>query len=115
MFLYVSRTIEIKRLKGKILIDKLFEKGVTYRSKNLIFRYIEVSENDNILYAGVSVSKRNFNRAVDRNRIKRQLRVALKETEINLTGACMLIYTAKEILETKSIIQETQAIFERRE
>ena len=36
------------------------------------------------LYVGVSVPKRNFKRAVDRNKIKRQLRIALKKAEGNI-------------------------------
>lgn len=111
----MSKSIEIKRLKGKKLIDKLFKKGTTHHYKNVILKTLKISEENNTLYVGVSVPKRNFKRAVDRTRIKRQLRAALKEIEskINFTGACMLIYRGDKIIETKNIIKEAQVIFER--
>lgn len=62
-----------EKLKRKTDIDFLFQKGKwrSHQSMRLIF--LPTSEHSG-LKIGVSVSKRNFKRAVDRNRIKRLLR-----------------------------------------
>ena len=71
----------LRRLKSKGVIDRLFLEGEGLHSKNLFLRIIQDKDSP-FLYAGVSVSKRNFKKAVDRNRIKRQLRVALKTESV---------------------------------
>ena len=65
------------------------------------------------LYAGVSVTKRRFKRAVDRNRIKRQLREALKntETKLPLRGYCMLIFQGKKHPKTSELISDCEVLF----
>lgn len=103
--------IKLVRLKGKTEIDYLFENGSIYRTRSLLFRLKKDSSSYN-LAAGTSVSKKNFKRAVDRNRIKRQLREALKGNEkvISVSGSCMLIYTGKKPMLTKSLIKEAEEI-----
>lgn len=99
--------ITLSRLKSKSVIDNLFEKGDVVCSQLLLLRYLEV-ENQGVLFAGVSVSKRNFSKAVDRNRIKRQLREGLKKTQsLNLfPGNCMLVFTGRKQVKTHIIIRE---------
>jgi len=101
-------------LKGKTVIDLLFERGKHYKSKTLLLR-LNKEEDTLVLEAGVTVSKKNFSRAVDRNRIKRVLRVALKELPRNLSfgGQCMLIYTGKEMPNTALIVEEVKELFEK--
>lgn len=62
-----------RKLKRKTEIDLLFQQGKwrVYQNHRLIFLKTEEGAGFRI---GVSVSKRNFKRAVDRNRIKRLLR-----------------------------------------
>ena len=70
----------------------------------------------------ISVSKRNFKRAVDRNRIKRLIREAYrKNKEILYNGLCErdktlllgLIYTPKTILKYKDIDRKIILILQR--
>ena len=68
-----------ERLSSKKIIDNLFTKGITLKSYPFVIKYIPLAEaegrNHQILF---SVSKRNFKKAPDRNRIKRQLREAYR-------------------------------------
>ena len=97
-----------KRLKGKTTIDFLFKKGSVFQSKNLLLR-LSIDSDSLEMCVGVSVSKRNFNRAVDRNRVKRQLRTVLKqhENEFRYGGKYMLLYTGKKLPQTDALSQET--------
>ena len=100
--------LKVKRLKGKTTIDFLFKKGAVFQTKNLLLRLSE-NPGSKDLFIGVSVSKRNFNRAVDRNRVKRQLRTVLKqhENEFRYGGKYMLLYTGKKLPQTDALSQET--------
>lgn len=106
--------ILIQRLKSKYAIDALFTKGTSLSSKHLLLR-LNKSIEGNTFYAGVSVSKRNFKRAVDRNHIKRQLRIALKSQEkrIIFPGHGMLIFKGRKKVSTLILIKEAQAILEK--
>ena len=109
----MSKVITLNRLKGKKLIDALFRKGTVSRSKHLVLKVLEAKESETVLFVGVSVPKRNFKRAVDRNKIKRQLRIALKNAEENIpfSGACMLIYTGRKHPLTSEIIEDVKELF----
>ncbi len=64
-----------ERLKSKKLIGKLYEEGNTIKVFPL--RMVYVPANNTLKFpvqVGFSVPKRNFKKAVDRNRIKRLLR-----------------------------------------
>jgi len=106
--------LTLKRLKSKYAIEHLFTEGRVLGTKHLIFR-ITKQEEASAFYVAVSVSKRNFKKAVDRNRIKRQLRVALKTHEhlLSFPGNGMLIFNGKKHLSTQSIIEETQHLLEK--
>ena len=109
----MSKVIILNRLKGKELIDALFRKGTVRRSKHLLLKVLEAKESETVLYVGVSVPKRNFKRAVDRNKIKRQLRIALKNAEENIpfNGACMLIYTGRKHPLTSELVEGVKELF----
>ena len=111
MRLAMSKGSFLKRLKGKDLIDALFKKGTQLKSKNLFLKILKSSD-ETSLSAGVSVPKKNFKRAVDRNQIKRQLRETFKQVEKNIPfkGACMLIYTGKKKPKTEELIKEMTAL-----
>ena len=98
----------VKRLKGKTAIDFLFKKGTVFQSKNLLLR-LSINSDSSEMCIGVSVSKRNFNRAVDRNRVKRQLRSVLKqhEREFRFGGNYMLLYTGKKLPQADALSKET--------
>lgn len=61
-----------ERLKSRKAIEALFSDGLRLHTGSLRFLYRMVTEPG--LRIGVGVSSRHFKRAVDRNRIKRQLR-----------------------------------------
>ena len=109
----MSKASKLNRLKGKELIDALFRKGTVRRSKHLLLKVLETKESETVLYVGVSVPKRNFKRAVDRNKIKRQLRIALKNAEENIpfSGACMLIYIGRKHPLTSELVEGVKELF----
>lgn len=106
------KRIQIKRLKGKSTVDSLFNTGKVVHSKRLFIRMI-VSAGDGIYYSGVSVPKKLFKKAVDRNRIKRQMRLALVKLDNKqlFEGSGMLIYKSKENPLTKELIDEVNSLF----
>ena len=57
----------MNKLKGKKNIDRLFEEGVSVNLFPLRLLFVE----DEVFSFGVSVGKRNFKLAVQRNRIKK--------------------------------------------
>lgn len=93
-----------EKLKQKKEIGQLFENGTWKTYNNLRAAFCVTSGADLLPYkVGVSVSKRNFKRAVDRNKIKRLLRECYrlnKEIFINSFGdhtITMLFWTSKEM------------------
>lgn len=68
-----------ERLKSRKHIQTLFKKGkpITQYPVRVVF-YFTPSNNDAPLLAGFTVSKKHFANAVDRNRIKRQMREAYR-------------------------------------
>lgn len=100
-----------EKLKQKKEISFLFEKG-KWRSCGRL-RIISVKD-DSILNqkVGVSVSKRNFKKAVDRNRIKRLLREAYRLNK-NVFTDCfgthslsMILWASKDIPEHFDDVQK---------
>ena len=69
-----------EKLKSKKLIEQLFADGKSVSSYPLKLLYLNIEHTGNsMLQTGVSVSKRKFKSAVDRNRIKRLLREAYRK------------------------------------
>jgi ribonuclease P protein component len=99
-----------ERLKKEKLIKELFEKGSSF----YLYPFkVYMMHNPDQAYAFhqvlLSVSKRNFKRAVDRNLIKRRMREAFRINKHTIAASNKLliayIYSAKEIL-TFAQIQE---------
>lgn len=96
-----------EKLKSRKLIAQLFDDGLVVKSYPFRLHYILHSgEADSPLQAGVSVSKRYFKKAVDRNRVKRLIREAyrlqnqeLKNSEVlkSTNLAMMIIYSNKDL------------------
>ena len=64
-----------EKLKKSKLIEQLFAQGKSLTIFPIKLIYLEINHNSPYkIQAGVTVSKRNFRKAVDRNRIKRLLR-----------------------------------------
>jgi ribonuclease P protein component len=99
-----------ERLKSRKIIQELFEKGKIVHHYPFKVLYIYKPKNESKFPAqfAISVSKRNFKHAVDRNRIKRKVREAYRKNKHTLYSAiaksdqilCLfVIYTAKDELE----------------
>jgi len=89
-------------LKSKKLIDNLFENGKKIFSKDFTFIYLpnEVNINRYVL----CVSKKNFKKAIDRNKIKRQIRNMIKLEKVGYDIAIMVknSYNIHIFLENKN-------------
>ncbi|WP_423820302.1 ribonuclease P protein component [Salinimicrobium sp. TIG7-5_MAKvit] len=93
-----------EKLKSKVLIDKLFAEGQTVKKYPLLLVYTRLQNpSEKVNKVGVSVSKRNFKRAVDRIKIKRLMREVFRKNKYLVTSnlthnyAVMLIYTGREV------------------
>ena len=103
---------KIKKLKGKTKFDLLFKEGEIKHEGDLLMR-TKKDPSMELLEAGVSVSKKLFMRAVDRNYIKRLMRASLKKIEKDLLfdGLCLVIYTGKEIPKIGVLSDQMQKLF----
>ena len=103
----VLQNKKIKRLKGKTKFNTLFSASSVFKSDFLILRLIK---NDKIehLEVAVAVSKKLFKRAVDRNKIKRLLREAVKKNEnyISFSGHCLFLYKGLKIPDLSLLTKE---------
>ena len=93
---------KIEKLKSKKLIDKLFNEGRSINVFPLKLVYLATGLEDSVpVKTGVSVSKRYFKNAVDRNRIKRLLRETYRLNKPELFNkittqyAFMILYIGK--------------------
>ncbi len=92
-----------EKLKSKKLIEQLFNEGKAVTVFPLKLIYLKTTFTDSTkIKAGVSVSKRNFKNAVDRNRIKRLLRETYRLNKhelfntISTQYAFMVLYIGKD-------------------
>ncbi len=102
-----------QKLKSQKLIDKIFEEGKSVTVFPLKMVYLYSGKSNQV---GVSVSKRIFKRAVDRNRIKRLMREAYRHNknmliDNNVSGyAFMILYLSKDLPDYKLVNSKTQAL-----
>ena len=108
------------KLKSKKCIEQLFAEGQAITAFPLRMVFIGTTFNDeSLIKAGVSVSKRNFKKAVDRNRIKRLLRESyrLKKpiyfNNITTPYALMILYIGKEKPTFEQIETKMNQLFEK--
>jgi len=99
-----------ERLKSQKIIEKLFLQGKSITVFPLKLLYLETPHWDGSeIKTAVSVSKRNFKKAVDRNHIKRLLREAyrLNKAEyfnnIATSYALMILYIGKDTTDFESV------------
>ena len=92
-----------ERLKSKTLIGKLYKEGKSVKTFPLRLVYVQVEHSSKYpTQVGVSVPKRNFKKAVDRNRIKRLLRETYRKQKeivynnIDKPYVYMISYIGKE-------------------
>ena len=92
-----------ERLKSKKLIEKIYEQGKSIKVFPLRMVYLQTAHTSEFpAQVGVSVPKRNFKHAVDRNRIKRLLRETYRKQkyiiydELEVPYVFMISYLGKE-------------------
>ena len=109
-----------EKLKSKKLIDQLFAEGQSVSAFPLRMVYLPTTFEDAIsAKASVSVSKRNFKTAVDRNHIKRLLRESYRLNKAsyfnNLTTqyALMILYIGKEKPTYTQVQSKMNILFEK--
>ena len=109
-----------QKLKSKTTIDSLFSEGKSVSKYPLRLVYVENTEpNAEVIKMGVSVSKKYFKKAVDRNYFKRILRetyrlnkaILLENNEKNY--AFMFFYQTKERLSYTEIELKTKQLFQK--
>ncbi|WP_435578591.1 ribonuclease P protein component [Gilvibacter sp.] len=89
-----------QRLKSSKQIEALFAQGKTAKAFPLLMRFMPADVPAH--KAAFAVSKRNFKKAVDRNRVKRLMREAyrLEKNTVDSTSArylMLFIYTGKNL------------------
>jgi ribonuclease P protein component len=110
-----------EKLKSRTLINQLFTEGKSVSKYPLRLAYVQVSElEDSNIKLGVSVSKKHFKKAVDRNYYKRVLRETYrlnKSILIKVVGdkkyAFMLLYQTKDRLTYQEVHEKTIQLFEK--
>ncbi|MGV3539489.1 MAG: ribonuclease P protein component [Rufibacter sp.] len=94
-----------ERLRSKKLIDRLFREGSSFNVYPLRFVALHLPEaSEPPVQVLVSVSKRYFKKAVDRNRLKRQIKEVYRQNkhlipQLNTQGGTWIIgilYIGKE-------------------
>lgn len=111
------------KLCSKIVIASIFEKGKQEKVFPFVLRYVRTDLKTNTRFQIViSVPKRNFKRAVDRNRIKRLVREAVRKNKYILEEAIseeeqqfalFLIYTAQQEESYQKISNKIETLFQR--
>ncbi len=109
-----------EKLKSKTTIDLLFSEGNSVSKFPLRLVYVEnKEENAALLKMGVSVSKKYFKKAVDRNYFKRVLRETYRLNKHILLDslekpyAIMFFYQTKERLSFQEIEEKTIQLFQK--
>jgi ribonuclease P protein component len=112
-----------ERLRSRKTIALLFSGGSSIAASpiRMVWMTVENSDGSPFQFA-VSVPKKNFSRAVDRNRLKRQMREVVRKNksevkkilvEKNKPCAMMFVFTGKEKVEFKEIEKQIVLILQR--
>lgn len=109
-----------ERLKSKTTIGLLFSEGKSVSKYPLRLVYCQAAENsEEKIKLGVSVSKKYFKKAVDRNYFKRVLRETYRLNKhllldsINEPYSIMFFYQTKDRLSYEEINTKTIQLFEK--
>ena len=109
-----------EKLKSKKIIDLLFSEGKSVSKYPLRLVYITHDFEENVpLKMGVSVSKKHFKKAVDRNYYKRVLRECYRlnksilTTNLDSKYCIMFFYQTSEKLSYQDIEEKTKKLFEK--
>lgn len=107
-----------ERLKSRNTIDRMFTEGKSVSKYPLRLVYVPLPEGETSK-VGVSVSKKHFKKAVDRNYFKRVIRETYRHHKhilhdrINTPYAFMFLYQTKDKLTFEEINTKTIQLFEK--
>ena len=111
---------KVEKLKSKKIIESLFTDGKSVGKYPLRLVYVQNNFDDDVpLKMGVSVSKKYFKRAVDRNYFKRVLRETYRLNKhllidnLDKPYAFMFFYQTKDRLSYQEIETKTKQLFEK--
>ena len=96
-------------MKNKKIIESLFRSNVF-----VVQNEIKVSRDhgkENPPFFCVSVPKKCFSRAVDRNKIRRRIKAALRNINIKVSGNYLVVYKSLNIMPYKEIEKTLIDIF----
>ncbi len=108
-----------EKLKSRKTIDLLFTAGKSVSKFPLRLVYTPIEDCEEKIKFGVSVSKKHFKRAVDRNYFKRVLRECyrlnkhLLHDDLDQKYAIMFFYQTKERLSYAEINEKTIQLFQK--
>jgi len=109
-----------EKLKSQKQLDLLFAEGKSVSKFPLRLVYVPVElENEEKIKFGVSVSKKHFKKAVDRNYYKRLLREcyrlnkALLWENLEKPHAIMFFYQSKDQMSFAEMNEKTKLLFEK--
>lgn len=100
------------KLKGKKDLAALFSEG-KWRTKDSVRMVVLRRQNEDGLRIGVSVSKKLHKKAVDRNRIKRLLREAVRKNKdvlskkVGPSALVMFFWTSPILPKQSSVVEES--------
>ncbi|TMM29892.1 ribonuclease P protein component [Polaribacter aestuariivivens] len=106
-----------ERLKSRKLIEKLYAEGKSVKAYPLRMMYIQTEHTSDFpAQVGVSVPKRNFKLAVDRNRIKRLMRESYRlqksivYNNLDAPYVFMISYLGKEEMKYEEIYSKMEKL-----
>lgn len=110
-----------EKLKSHLTINRMFTEGrsVSKYPLRLVYVPLDSSEDSVMIRMGVSVSKKYFKKAVDRNYYKRILREAYRHNKHILINrlekpyAFMFFYQTKDRLSFEEVRNKTIQLFEK--
>ena len=109
-----------EKLKSKVLIGQLFKEGQSVSAYPLKLIYLQTAHSDgSVIKTGVSVSKRYFKNAVDRNRIKRLLREVYRVNKASFFNnsttsyAFMILYLSNDGTTFEAVDAKMKLLFEK--
>jgi len=109
-----------EKLKSRTVIDLMFSEGKSVSKYPLRLVYVPLPEGEgDKTIVGVSVSKKHFKRAHDRNYFKRVLRETYRHHKhlfmaaLDKPYAIMFLYQTKDRLPFEEIEQKTVQLFEK--
>ena len=118
MFVMMKFTLgKEERLKSRKIIGRLYTEGKSVKAFPLRMVYLQTEHTSSFpTQMGVSVPKRNFKRAVDRNRIKRLIRESYRKEKYTVYDGLdkpyvfMISYLAKDECKYADIEQKMKKL-----